>query len=738
MSYLSDTFGVPLKNQFTPPDTQVTPESLLAPQQPFGNLNAIGISTPNTPPYIGASQPPAMWPQPTQEDQYSYAPNTIASPTSVGSISPALSRLGVTVPQLSSQLSASELSQNPSTPGAIPAPAQLLDMPTRDQAKESKRLANMAGVGGVLGLLLGGGAGALQGASSAVQGGSQALDFAAQNQAQKVQAENQKRLQDAANERQVWADLSNEEQSQWQRKFQEEGLNLRNKAEVEKEYKARRDELQKATTELDRSRNDAWNMAKSLVGEDGKPLPQAKEIINAYNQRVLARAGVLGDATGSFMLDPDKVLPQGTTLKSATDVAKLSNTITTGKKLGLENEFLSQANDIKARLLNQKIDLNKAELGYKQIVNKYLEKNKELTNQQLQYVVSDLPRYLGLRDDALRSMIAERQVQTEKSRTSGDKIDPITLNRIKSTIADLDNWGKTAEGIRKANRIPNPAFASPEVVAKATAAQEKALRDGKAALDDRAKKLGIKVDWSKDMPTYDVPQMSRKVAIPTEPNHMAPNVPQGWGSWRNDWKPTEVNQFKALAKGEPVPFIKQLTGTPPKQNLNFPLDITSYGYGTDNNDPNSQSGVGMNDMRLQPGDVGLSRDVWNSLPPNLQPGSRVKVVFQKPDGTYMTGNFRLADKTAKEVNGLKLANRFDIYNPASDKPSPYDGGKVVYIQKADSESAKDITLKPVEKKPIAKPAPAKVQSLPSKKAELNNILKTLAGSSPSGTVGFGG
>jgi len=738
MSYLSDTFGVPLKNQFTPQDTQVTPESLLAPQQPFGQPNAIGVSQQTTPPFVNAAQPPAMWSQPTQEDQYSYAPNQYAPPASVGGISPSLARLGVSVPQLANQPSAADLSQNDNTPGAIPAPAQLLDLPVRDQAKESKRLTNAAGIGGLIGLLLGGGQGAIQGASSAMQGGGQALDFAAQSAMQKATQENQKRLQDAANERQVWADLSNEEQNKWQRKFQEEGLTLRNKAEVEKEFKARQEEIQKVSTELDRSRKDAWDMAKSLVGEDGKPLPQAKEIISAYNQRVLARAGVLGDSTAAFLLDADKVLPQGTTLKSATDVAKLSNTIASGKKLGLENDFLAQSNDIKTRLLNQKIDLNTAELGYKQILNKYLDKNKALTNQQLEYVVTNLPKYLGLRDSAIEAMIAERQAQTKRvaEGAKNGKVNPVLLSEIQDVRKSMsaDGWTKTEAAIRKKYDIRkfnfDPTSDMGKKQAADRAAMEKEIQSTRDAIVEKAKAVGFT-----DV-TFENGQFKYKTLpnpIPNNPDYLASDKPNGFGSYNSDWTGKQLTQFREMAQGKSS-IIKVIPNDAVSNLKPLGWRTTLYGYEGDNTkgDSNSPNGIGTQNKPLTPGSIAVSRDVLESLTGRgYKMGDPMPVYFQKQGKTYK-GAFILRDVTAKtDSNGKPLVNRVDIFMPAGTKDAmdKYDGASVIAVgrkevQKLQTEEVKKPAASTTAKKTVAPKPTAKVQS--SRPTTLSEVDKKIA------------
>jgi hypothetical protein len=754
MSYLSDTFGVPLKNQFTPQDTQVTPESLLAPQQPFGQPNAIGVSQQTTPPYLNAAQPPAMWPQPAQGDQYNYAPNDYAPSNSADTYSPNLARLGVSAPSMPD----TKLSEDTNTPGLLPSQPQLLDLPVRDQAKESKRLTNAAGVGGLIGLLLGGGQGAIQGASSAMQGGGQALDFAAQSAMQKASQENQKRLQDSALERQSWQDRTALEDQAYQREFALKQLGVKTKAEQDKLDKERRDSISKAETEMNTDRNQTLTLVMSDRYKDPKGglTPEGKELLKAMNARVLAKADVLGSQVEKYILDPDKVLPSGDTLSGSLGVAKLQDVVARGKKLGIENDFLVATEDMRKKLLDGRIDKDKAELRYKDILNKYLDKHQSLSNQQLEYVVGNLPTHLGLADSALRSLINERNTNTEMTRLAGGKVNPINSEEFKSLTnsmsasgwADLMKKFKGVAGItaNDANILSTPGI--PQSMKNAVTARQEAykasIQSAVEGIKQRADAQGFK------NVTYDEKSNSWKFAVPDSMNPNRPrdltgaNHPKGFeGAYNPSWKPSDLDQFNAIKKGthsSVTPLkgegMKIVPDEIKRIRTGIGIDVTQYGYPSDpymdgkDHNTGTYAGIGNGgeSKPLMPGDVAVSDDVRKQIAkanPNWKINNRVSVIMRDKDGNFFRGNFRVRDSTATEVDGKPINSRFDIFTPAGETPYAANGMKVVaFLTGAQKEPPKDINLTPVPKGTVAPKAAPKVQS--SKPNTLSSIDKRMA------------
>ena len=719
MSYLSDTFGVPLTKQFKQqelPDLQVTPESLMAPEQPFGaqpfgNLNALGVSTPNTPPYGAAGQ--------SQQSVPPLAPMTPGSQFTPSvqydpAISPVTAGAGMQSPALPQALTESY-----NTPGAYPAPAQLLDMPTRDQKAESKRLATMAGAGGILGLLLGGGAGALQGAMGAVEGGRSALDFAAQNEAQKVQMENQRRLSESANERQSWVDRMTVEDRDIQRQIAKDQTELRRIAEENDRKTANERDRTSRLNHLLSERTKNLEVVNKYFDAEGNPLlnasgePISLIAVQRWNDRV--------DSMGfpELRIDESEI-----TYTPSAAVAGV------GAK--------TRATEASIEKILQDVDFNEAVKSVRILAEQGKLKGQELSNRLKEIDIQYAPRTKEAKiayDNAMRNLLPERinlirsqtsknQAQTANTLAKAQEVKPVLLTDLEkkeqeSIRRDLtpQGWNKIVSDLTKSAGLidfiqldPNSAMGKQQ--AQKRAKLEEDIAQAKKSLQSRAEKAGFTELGEIGTGVFTLPK-PRTVKIPSSINYLADNAPNGFGSYNDKWTGQDIAEFRKLAEGKST-IIKEVPSSM-VSNLN-PLGwrTSIYGYKGDNvkGDVGSPKGIGTQDKPLMPGAIAVSADVRESLKQRgYDMGSRVPIFFQKGGKTFK-GSFVIRDVTAKQVDGKPLKGRVDLFMPAGNDETMrlYDDASIIGIGRKDVPPIKVEEVKAPAKKPGAPKPTAKVQS----------------------------
>jgi hypothetical protein len=102
---------------------------------------------------------------------------------------------------------------------------------------------------------------------------------------------------------------------------------------------------------------------------------------------------------------------------------------------------------------------------------------------------------------------------------------------------------------------------------------------------------------------------------------------------------------------------------------------TTFGYkGDPNMDSNTAKGIGDHDNKLAEGSVGFSREIKQQMKEaGIKKGDPVILHFE--DGTKVA--MRNDDTTDKGLKG-----RVDFYNPSGPSKNPYEGKKIIGVQKA--------------------------------------------------------